>query len=168
MFRFAPALAVFAWLTACAAEAPPSEPPAPEPTAGAEEPADAAPEPVAETPAVPAPLPEKIDAGKLARADVLAVLELGAGQFLRKLKTKPHLEGGRFIGWRLVGFFDEQPAMRGEVLKPGDTLRRVNGQSIERPEEFLHVWNAMRSSGELVLLIRRDGRESTVRYEIVE
>lgn len=166
MCRLAPWLLASLLLAACG-EDPPPAPVAAKETSGAEVAAPAAkPEPAA--PAVPAPLAELVDAGSLARSDVLAVLEEGAGRFLQKLQAKPHLEGGRFIGWRLVRLFDERPAMRGAVLQPGDTLRSVNGQSIERPEEFLHVWNAMRSSGELVLLIRREGRESTVRYEIKE
>jgi len=99
---------------------------------------------------------------------VLAVLQEGAGRFLQKLKTEPHLEGGKFVGWRIVRMFDQQPEMRGEVLRPGDTLIRVNGQSIERPEEFLHVWQDMRTSSELVLQIRRAGHDSTVRYTIAD
>lgn len=155
-------------LAACTA----SEPAPSSATTGAEKPAPAKAAPVeapqAVAPAEPLPLPERVDAGALPRTQVLAVLQEGAGRFLQKLKTEPHLEGGKFVGWRIVRLFEQQPEMRGEVLRPGDTLMRVNGQSIERPEEFLHVWQTMRTSGELVLQIRRAGHDSTVRYTIAD
>lgn len=172
MRRFVPGVLAALALLACGG----SEPAAPSATAGAEKPAIAPrAAPVAAPKAVEAnakviepALPERVDAGTLPREGVLAVLKQGAGRFLRKVRTEPHLEDGHFVGWRLVSLFDEQPAMRGDILRPGDTLMRVNGQSIERPEEFLNVWHAMRTSGELVLRIRRAGRESTVRYAIVD
>lgn len=167
--RFATLACTLLALVACSAsESPPSsattgaEKPAPAPDAPAEAPQAAA------EPAEPPALPERVDAGALQRARVLAVLQEGAGRFLQKLKTEPHLERGKFVGWRIVRLFEQQPEMRGEVLRPGDTLMRVNGQSIERPEEFLHVWQEMRTSGELVLQIRRAGHDSTVRYTIAD
>jgi type II secretory pathway component PulC len=165
-------VSVVAAVTAAACGTP--EPAAPSASTGAEGTAPAAPpEPVVATPSAPEPtepppLPARVDAGSLQRTRVLAVLQEGAGRFLQKLKTEPHFESGKFVGWRLVRMFDAEPEMRGEVLRPGDTLMRVNGQSIERPEEFLHVWQEMRTSGELVLHVRRAGHDSTVRYTITD
>jgi hypothetical protein len=54
------------------------------------------------------------------------------------------------------------------VLRAGDMVMRVNGHSIERPEQFTNVWESMRTSGELVLDIRREGRDSRVRYLVTD
>lgn len=168
MRRAVLAVVVTAGLVACAGSAPPRA----ESSAGAAKPVSvskpAETAPVTPVVAASVPLPDRVDAGSLPRARVIEVLQQGAGRFLQKLKTEPHVESGRFIGWRIVRLFDHDPTMRGEILRPGDTLMRVNGQSIERPEEFLNVWQAIRTSGELVLSIRRAGHDSTVHYTIAD
>jgi type II secretory pathway component PulC len=82
--------------------------------------------------------------------------------------VEPHLERGRFVGWRVMRLTAAEGELRSNVVKPGDTLLRVNGQSIDRPEQFKNVWDSMATSSELVLLVRRGGKDSTVRYRIVE
>jgi type II secretory pathway component PulC len=45
-------------------------------------------------------------------------------------------------------------------------VRRVNGQSVERPEDFKTLWDTLGDATQLVLEIERDGESSTVRYAI--
>ncbi|MDD9934451.1 MAG: hypothetical protein OXT09_12655 [Myxococcales bacterium] len=145
-----------------------------EPTAGGEQEAAAAPaaEPGGEAPAAvptsaPAPelppLPGSLDGGEIPRSELFAVLADGIGHFLRKVRTEPHLTGGRFVGWRLLTLPVEEGALR-----LGDTVLRVNGQSIERPEQFKNVWDSMATSSELVLDVRRAGKDGKVRFKIVD
>jgi type II secretory pathway component PulC len=53
-----------------------------------------------------------------------------------------------------------------KVLRPGDTIVRVNGESIERPEAFKAVWDSLVDAKEIVLEIERDGQASKLHYTI--
>ena len=107
----------------------------------------------------------RVDAGSIPRSTLTAVLSAGVGRFLQKVHAEPHLQSGRFVGWRLVTLFDGD---RVWALQRGDTVMRVNGQGIERPEEFKEVWDKLAAESELVLLVQRDGRQSELHYRIVE
>ncbi|MFI5307491.1 MAG: hypothetical protein ACHQ53_09075 [Polyangiales bacterium] len=136
---------------------PPAPPPPPAPEAAA-------------APQVSAPevLPDEVDAGSIGRSALAGVLSGGIGRFLQRMHAEPHLEQGRFVGWRLLSLFEGEPASPAVVLRAGDTVMRVNGQSIERPEQFKNVWDSLSTSSELVLDIDRAGKRSQVRYKIVD
>jgi hypothetical protein len=118
-------------------------------------------------PAPPHPVAQ-VEGGEIPRATVLAVLSSGIGRFLQKIPVEAHLVKGRFKGWRLLQLFDVEPGTERGVLHAGDTVLRVNGQSIERPEQFKNVWDSMATQSELLLLVERAGKQSEVRYRIVE
>lgn len=113
-----------------------------------------------------APLAPLASEGTIARAELDAVLEQGLGRFLGRVTTEAHLEGGRFVGHRLVELRSELFA--GVDLLPGDTLVEVNGMPIERPEQALRAWEALRVASELTLDILRDGEARQLRYAIEE
>lgn len=129
---------------------------------GAPPPVTALPAPI-EPPPAPAPLRSE---GTIERAELDAVLEQGLGRFLQYVSTEPHLEDGRFVGFRfreLRGAF-----FAGIDLAPGDTLLSVNGAPIERPEQALRVWNELRVASELTLDVLHEGQQRRLRFEIVE
>jgi hypothetical protein len=108
----------------------------------------------------------RIDAGSIARSEMMAVLSSGIGRFLQKVRAEPHLRAGRFVGWRLVTVLGQGP--QANTLRPGDTVMRVNGQPIERPEQFKDVWDSLPSKHELVLHVQRDGAPRELHYRIVD
>jgi hypothetical protein len=150
----------------------PASPASPAP-AQAQPVASVAPAASAEVPAAPAApepqaLPDQLEAGSIARGSLLAVLHGGVGRFLQRVQAEPHLEAGRFVGWRLLRVPQPDAKQESAVLRPGDTVMRVNGQSIERPEQFQNVWDSMATSSELVLEVERGGHQSKVRYLIAD
>jgi type II secretory pathway component PulC len=132
---------------------PPAQAPAAEQTAAAE----AAPE-------VTPTRPE----GTIARADLDAVLAGGLGRFLQGVETEPFREGGRFVGFRVLSFYPDDPALSSVDLSSGDVVVRVNGQSIERPEHAIRVWDSLRVASELVVDVLRDGEPRELRFAIVD
>ncbi len=149
----APAASAPGTATAAKAEtAAPAEPPAP--GAAPQAPAAAA-----------SSLPEQLEAGDIARASLNAVLSAGVGRFLQHVQAEARLQNGRFTGWRLVHLFDDGSGL---LLQPGDIVLRVNGQSIERPEQFQNVWQSMATASDLVLDVERGGKRSQLRYRIVD
>lgn len=138
-----------------------------EPAALAVQPAEvAAPDPAAA--AARTATPDHVEAGEISRELLLAVLSQGVGRFLQKVRAQPHLVRGRFMGWRIVSVFGAESPAPNAGLQPGDTVIRVNGQSIERPEQFKNVWDSMATQSELILLVQRGDKRSELRYRIVE
>jgi type II secretory pathway component PulC len=111
-------------------------------------------------------LPIELNAGVISRAALQAELASGIGKFLQQVRAEPSLARGRFLGWRVTSLFANRADIHVLVLRPGDTVTRVNGQSIERPEQFKALWDGMASATELVLDIQREGRNSRLRYTI--
>lgn len=179
-------LVLVGWLAACAGPPKPEpfhyreadEPAAPPAAAPAPE---AASEPAAEhaeseTPGAgealgslreAPPLPAELDAGAIARPELEAVLAQGIARFLQKVHTEPMRNAqGRFVGWRLLELFRDDPRGAEWVIRPGDVVVRVNGHSIERPEQFQNVWNSVATSSELVFSVLRGDQTSEIRYRI--
>lgn len=111
--------------------------------------------------AAPRPTPGPV----IQRAALDAVLDRGLGNFLRFVLTEAHVEDGRFVGFRLL-------ALRGvasqSALQPGDTIERINERPVERPEQAVAVWSALREAPELRIQYLRDGETKALRYPITE
>jgi len=112
------------------------------------------------------PLVREVNAGVISRADLKAQLALGIGRFLRQVRTEPAFANGKWMGWRLVTLFPNRSDMQDGVLRIGDTVTRVNGHSIERPEDFKSIWDSLANANQLLLDIERDGKPSKLRYTI--
>jgi type II secretory pathway component PulC len=112
------------------------------------------------------PLPLEMNAGVISRTALQSELASGIGRFLQQVRIEPNVTRGRFVGWRMVSLFPNRSDIQVQVLRPGDTVMRINGQSVERPEQFKALWDAMAKASELVLDIQRDGRSSRLRYTI--
>ena len=109
-----------------------------------------------------------VTAGEIQRAQLLPVLDDGLGRFLQNVRTDPAFHKGAFVGFRIVSFFPDDPVFASLDLRPGDTVTRVNGQSIERPEQAAAVWESLRSASNLVVHYRRGDVERALRFRIVD
>lgn len=86
----------------------------------------------------------------------------GAQQFIQQVRVRPTFTRGRFYGWRVLAY-------RGPgKLRQGDVVRRVNGASIERPEQFMKVWEAMAERSRLEIHLVRQGREVRASWPIID
>ena len=110
----------------------------------------------------------RVSEGQIARSELTPILEGGFGYFLQHVDTEPRLEGGRFVGFRLRSLYRGDPRFAAVDLTAGDTVTRVNGQSIERPEQALAVWNGLRVASELVVDYLRDDEPRQLRFAIVD
>lgn len=138
-------------------------------TAGGEAPAAEAPVGAAATrlPSPPPALPAEVHGGTIARTALQAVLAQGVGRFLQRVRVEAQRSDGRFEGWRLHALFESEPALReASLLRPGDLVLRVNNHSVQRPEQFLAVWESLATAGEINIDVVRGGQPSRVRYQI--
>jgi type II secretory pathway component PulC len=104
--------------------------------------------------------------GVIPRAELDQVLSASPGAFLQHVDSEPKFQAGKFAGWKLVTFFPGDGRFAGVDLHAGDVVKRVNGNTVERPEQLMQVWQELKSSKELVVDIERDGRPRTLRWTI--
>lgn len=111
--------------------------------------------------------PEIVAGDGIARDELTSVLDAGFGQFLSHVETEPAREGDRFVGFRIVTFFEGDARFQNVDLHPGDTITHVNGRRIERPDDALAAWNELRVASELVVSFLREGNEREIRFPII-
>ncbi|MAQ19591.1 MAG: hypothetical protein CMN30_32915 [Sandaracinus sp.] len=153
VIRTASVLILVALASACGGSTPPPE------RASAPPPAD---EPAPPTYASP------VTSGAIARADLDPVLDGGPGRFLQGVELEPHMDGNDFVGHRIVRLYPDDPRFASLALQPGDTVTRINGQRIERPEHFAEVWSSLRVASQLLVEYLHDGEPHELRFDIVD
>jgi hypothetical protein len=129
---------------------------------------DATPLDVGRAAAAGAQCPGRAPSGGLRRASLQKTLDRGLGAWLRGVDIEPFVIGGKFGGWRLRALFPGDPCYRDVDLKVGDIITRVNGRSIEKPEQAHEVWQALRRAESLVVDYRREGAVRRLEIPIVE
>lgn len=106
--------------------------------------------------------------GVIARKELLPVLDGGLGRFLQNVETEPEFHKGAFVGFRIVSLFPGDLAFASLDLRPGDTVTRINGKPIERPEQAIAVWEELRTASDLVVDYQRGGEARALRFAIVD
>jgi len=104
----------------------------------------------------------------LLRGEVNRTLDAAPGAFLRRITTEARLKQGRFAGWRIVAFSPRDQIFSDGPLKTGDVIVKVNGHSLERPDDLIELWQAMRSAPSLTVEVERNGILSTLRWTILD
>ena len=110
----------------------------------------------------------RVSTGAIARDELLPVLDGGLGRFLQNVETEPAFHKGGFVGFRIVSLFPGEPAFASLDLRAGDTVTRINGKPIERPEQAAAVWDEIRTASTLVVDYRRGGEKHALRFAIVD
>ena len=91
-----------------------------------------------------------------------AVQAEGPGRLLQRVPVMPFRSQGKFIGYQIVDLFPGENLQTNHVL-PGDVVVRVNGRRVDRPEQFmrlfqdLHTWERVE-----IELLRGDIRKTVV------
>ena len=146
---------------------PASGPPAPRATPAAPRPASGPAPTGGDVAPASTPWPEltvQLAGGTVAlrRAALARFVAQGAGHFNALIDVRPAFRRGRFFGWHVSAY-------RGPgQLAPGDIVLGVNGRSLERPEQFMAVWDGLARGKALVVDLERRGRRATFRYPIVD
>lgn len=110
----------------------------------------------------------RVTSGVITRVDLMPVLDAGLGRYLQNVETQPEFHQGVFVGFRIVSLFPGELTYASLDLRPGDTVTRVNGRAIERPEQAVAVWEALRTASNLVVHYRREGEEHALHFKIVD
>ncbi len=78
----------------------------------------------------------------------------------------PVFLGGKFHGFRIAALRGD--AWAGVDLRPGDVVTRVNGFSIEHPEDAAEAFYSLRVASELRVEYEREGEPRELRFGIFD
>jgi general secretion pathway protein C len=174
-------LTVLAVLGGCASAGGAGEPAGPPPGEGtrllateedearrAEAPPVAPAAPVAAPPASGGICAEFVRPGVLRRSAVARVVDRGLGQWLSQVEVKPQRSGRKFTGWQVVQLYPDDPCYRAVDVQRGDVVTRVNGASLEKPDQANQVFQKLRTAPALEIDLLRQGVARRVSLTIVD
>lgn len=98
----------------------------------------------------------------ITRAQMKEFLARGPQDFIQQVQVKPAFRQGKFFGWRIIDYVGPGPITRGDIVC------RVNGRSIERPDEFMAVWQALSRQNYLEIELQRKAKPIKLFYAIVD
>ena len=108
------------------------------------------------------------DAFVIKRRTIEHALELGPAWFIRQLSVRPVVtRDERFFGFQVMSLFPGRQDGLELPVKPGDIIQRVNGQSIERPDQFMAVWESLGNASHLSIQLVR-GEQSLLVTWVIE
>lgn len=102
----------------------------------------------------------------LKRSQVKQGIARGLGYFLQNVTVEdyPVMHGNKFYGFKIKTISAEL----GVDLQPGDVVTRVNGMSIERPEEADAAMRSLEKAPSLKVDFERNGKPLALELPITE
>jgi hypothetical protein len=101
------------------------------------------------------------------RSTVEHALELGPAWFVRQLSVRPIVtRDERFFGFQLMALFPGREDISQLPIRTGDIIQRVNGQSIERPEQFMSIWHSLATASHVSVQLMRGNQSLLVTWVI--
>lgn len=102
----------------------------------------------------------------LHRSQVKRTIAKGLGYFLQEVSVDdyPVMTNGKFHGFKIKAITGEW----GVDLRPGDVVTRVNGMSIEHPEDADAALRSLEKAQALRVDFDRDGKARTLELPIVD
>jgi len=106
--------------------------------------------------------------GVLHRAALVQMLDAGLARWLQGVEGDRMLANHRFQGWLIKSLHPTDPCYREIDLRPGDIVQKVNGKSVEKPEQAFDVAESLRTAPAIVVDLLRDGKAQRTTISIVE
>jgi S1-C subfamily serine protease len=96
--------------------------------------------------------------GTVKRSALVRVIDAGLPRWLQGVEGDRTLANHRFQGWLVKSLHPSDPCYREIELRPGDVVQKINGRSIERPEQAFDVAESLRTAPAVVVDYLRDGK----------
>jgi len=140
-----------------------AEAPAPEPLALVGEspqplPLPPPPPPDAVEPAAPVTCTMFVKPGVVRRSALVRLIDAGLPRWMQGVEGDRALANRRFQGWLIKSMYPGDPCYQDIDLRRGDVVQKVNGKSIEKPEQAFDVAQSLRAASAIVVEFLRDGK----------
>ncbi len=156
------AMALVFLSAACAA--PTAQAPGPEPLRAPTVEEESPPSKLA-APAVPTPPPTCTmfaKPGVVHREALTRLIDAGLPRWMQGVEGDRALANHRFQGWLIKSLYPHDPCYRDIGLLPGDIVQKVNGKSIEKPEQAFDVAESLRTAPAIVVDFLRNGSAKSI------
>jgi hypothetical protein len=104
--------------------------------------------------------------GVLKRSAVIRLLDAGLPRWLQGVEGDRALANHRFQGWLVKSLHADDPCYKEVDLRPGDVVQKLNGKSIEKPEQAFDVAESLRTAPALTVDYLRDGKPQRLSIQI--
>ncbi len=99
------------------------------------------------------PLPTVTDQSDVSAASLKAFVNKGPGFLFSHVEVVAVVENRRFVGWKIARF---SPTSLRFKLKAGDTITKVNGKKIIRPNDMVEAYQQLLEAK--MIVIERKGQ----------
>jgi len=104
--------------------------------------------------------------GVLKRSSLIRLLDAGLPRWLQGVEGDRALSNHRFQGWLVKSMYPDDPCYQDLDLRAGDVVQKVNGKSIERPEQAFDVAESLRTASTLTVDYLRDSKPRHMTIDI--
>ena len=166
---FAPSVAVALSFVCAACAAPVAQAPGPEPFRAPMVEEESPPSTLA---APPDPTPPPATCTMFARPGVVRrqaltrLIDAGLPRWMQGVEGDRALANHRFQGWLIKSLYPNDPCYRDIGLLPGDIIQKVNGKSIEKPEQAFDVAESLRTAPAIVVDFLRKGSAKSITINV--
>lgn len=105
-------------------------------------------------------------APEVAQGDVKAFMTRGPSFALTQIVVDPVHGKSGFVGYKLVSATSDAQAFLRPQVKLGDVITHLNGVRIERPDDYLRAWNALKDTGVIRIDFLRDETASVATWAV--
>ena len=109
-----------------------------------------------------------VKTGVLRRAALVRVIESGLPRWMQGVEGDRALANHRFQGWLIKSLYPGDPCYQEIDLRPGDVVQKVNGKSIEKPEQAFDVAESLRTAPAIVVEFLREGKPQRISITIAD
>jgi S1-C subfamily serine protease len=106
--------------------------------------------------------------GVLKRTALVRLLDAGLPRWMQGVEGDRALAKHRFLGWLVKRIYPGDPCYQEIDLRAGDVVQKVNGKSIEKPEQAFDVAESLRTAPALVVDYLRDGKARRLSIAITD
>jgi hypothetical protein len=133
--------------------------------------------PPSDPPTTP-PLPAKVESalpqtctmfvkpGILGRAALVRLINAGLPRWMQGVEGDRALANHRFQGWLIKSLYPGDPCYQDIDLRRGDVVQKVNGKSIEKPEQAFDVAESLKTAPAIVVDFLREGKPQRITIAI--
>ena len=125
----------------------------------------------APTQAEPAPPPSCtmfVKPGVLRRTALVRLIDAGLPRWMQGVEGDRALANHRFQGWLVKSLYPNDPCYQDVDLRRGDVVQKVNGKSIEKPEQAFDVAESLRTAPAIMVEFLREGKPQRITITIAE
>ncbi len=100
--------------------------------------------------------------GVLRRAALIHLIDAGLPRWMQGVEGDRMLANHRFQGWLLKSLYPGDRCYQEIDLRSGDIVQKVNGKSIEKPEQAFDVAESLRTAPAIVVEFLRAGKTQRI------